>query len=1021
LSPGPPEQTPASPVPASTVFTLNIRASDSARVNVAQTGDQYNYIYRGRPPYQVEPFDLAAGLLPPAGPGRIPSRLLAARYRVVPFFPRPELGVLESWREGASPDFSVRLLHAEGGAGKTRLAAQFALSSSQARWTVATARHRSEVAAAGGPDRSLTVQAPGLVMIIDYADRWPLEDLMTLVRQHRDAARDRLRILLLGRPAGPWWQGVAHQLGKLDIFDTGALPLRDLPGDPGARTSMYRLARDSFARIFGLNEPTRIPVPDGLTGQPFALPLTIHMRALADADAVARGQEPPAGNGQAQLSSYLLDRERDYWHSAHDHGRGPVGTAPRTLGRTVYLATLTGTTEPRAALAALTRTGVVADQQAGGLVLADHARCYPPEIPGWTLEPLRPDRLGEDFLALTLPGREDELGYYATDPWAGTAAARLLASEGAPDGSPPHVRAAMTTLIEAAHRWPHVTTGILAPLLRAHPTLALDAGGAALSRLAGLTSLDIEVLGEIEKWLPEISDVDLGIGIAALIQRLVSYRLTRDPTVATQARMHAVLGWRYGSAGLYSQALSSVSVAVSLCRRLASEDPGANLSDLARSLDNLGIVLANLGRRQEALESALEATSIRRTLVRADRTTHLPDLAVSLINLSTRYWNLNQPADGLAAGEEALGIWQQLAESDPTTYLPDLALAQHNVGNLLSDLGRHRRALVLAEESLVTCRQLAAASPAVYLPDLALALAGLSGLRAKQGQFAVALELAEEAEMIYRRLAEVNAAVFLPSLAMIVNNLGLLMKDLGRASDAFPLELEAVELYTKLADASPDTYLPDVAMSLHNIASTLAELGRHEESVPPALEAVTLYDELAEAHPDQYLRYLAATLLNTSNYLDELDRPDALSMLERAASIYAELSAKEHPAFPGELAAGLNTLGLDFAKLDRYPEALEFTARSISVLRGLDGHDLTSSPSVLARALLGFAFVREMAAVELDAALAATEESIGIYELLAERSPGVFSELLQTARSERDDLRDAIAHGQNSVRCPVAE
>jgi hypothetical protein len=192
------------------VFVQNITAADGARVNAVQHGDQYNYIYRGAPPYRVEPFPFPTDAEVPEDLARVPSRLLAARHQVVPFFLRPELNLLESWRDESARGLSVRLVHAEGGTGKTRLAQEFAARSIAAGWTVALARHRSEVASAGGGDESLTVRSPGLVLIVDYAERWPPADLITLVRQHRDAARDRLRLLLLARPAGAWWQSLAY-------------------------------------------------------------------------------------------------------------------------------------------------------------------------------------------------------------------------------------------------------------------------------------------------------------------------------------------------------------------------------------------------------------------------------------------------------------------------------------------------------------------------------------------------------------------------------------------------------------------------------------------------------------------------------------------------------------------------------------------------------------------------------------------------------------------------------------------
>jgi hypothetical protein len=205
--------------PDGMVFTQDINTG-GGQLNAVVGADQYNYIYRGRPPYRVEPFDPAARVVPLAKPGWVRSRLLAARHQAAPSVSWPKLEMLESWRDDSSLALSVRLLHGEGEPGKTRLASRFAVASIQAGWTVAVARRRGEAASASGPDERVMVRPPGLVMIVDHADHWPRGDLVTLIRQHKAAVRDRLRILLLGQHAGTWWQGVTHQLAKLDVFDS---------------------------------------------------------------------------------------------------------------------------------------------------------------------------------------------------------------------------------------------------------------------------------------------------------------------------------------------------------------------------------------------------------------------------------------------------------------------------------------------------------------------------------------------------------------------------------------------------------------------------------------------------------------------------------------------------------------------------------------------------------------------------------------------------------------------------------
>jgi len=103
----------------------------------AAAGDQH--FHNARPAYELAPFPVEAPA-PPRSVGEAPSRLLSARYRLVPFAGRDdELADLAGWRDdGAS--MAVRLVHGPGGQGKTRLAARFAASSAAAGWAVWAAR-----------------------------------------------------------------------------------------------------------------------------------------------------------------------------------------------------------------------------------------------------------------------------------------------------------------------------------------------------------------------------------------------------------------------------------------------------------------------------------------------------------------------------------------------------------------------------------------------------------------------------------------------------------------------------------------------------------------------------------------------------------------------------------------------------------------------------------------------------------------------------------------------------------------
>jgi hypothetical protein len=84
------------------------------------------------------------------------------------------------------------------------------------------------------------------------------------------------------------------------------------------------------------------------------------------------------------------------------------------MTKVVFAAALTGPVGAQAGAAAVDSLTLELDT---GRVLTDHAVCYPPpaEPPSAVLEPLYPDRLAEDFLALTVPGHPAD---YPAQGWA---------------------------------------------------------------------------------------------------------------------------------------------------------------------------------------------------------------------------------------------------------------------------------------------------------------------------------------------------------------------------------------------------------------------------------------------------------------------------------------------------------------------------------------------------------------------------------------------------------------------------
>ncbi|MEU8551785.1 ATP-binding protein [Streptomyces roseoverticillatus] len=524
----------------------------------------------GEPPlYRVDAFPSARPQLTVEEARAQPARLLLARQGVVPFTGRAaELARLAEWRD-SEKRVSVLLLHGPGGQGKTRLAARFAALSRDAGWDVLQARHASDPAPVGSAACRADTAGRGVLMVADYAERWPVTDLLELMQ---DAARQKgrpARVLLVARPAGMWWQPLANRLDRTGLA-TQQLRLRALADDPITNAGdLFAAAREQFAAALEAPGARGVAPPSVVLSSPsdFRSVLAIHMAALAAVDHVRRYPEKALTNldTPAQFSAYLLNRERDHWQTLHANGR--ITTPPDAVGRAVYTAALTGAVTYQDGRAALTAIDACPDGYTAPL-LTDHAVPYPSSDPhaGTVLEPLYPDVLAEDFIALTTPGHGVE--DYTPDPWATGAASGLLTRKGGWSGWTRH---ALYTLAAASARWPHVAEHELAPLYLTRLDLMLASDDAALLGVTVLAFLPDGVLERVREQFPHPQHTDYA-RIAAVSAGFASKLLvdTEDPYVRAMAHLH--LAARHWLAGCHDHALAAAEQALDALRPLAVDD-----------------------------------------------------------------------------------------------------------------------------------------------------------------------------------------------------------------------------------------------------------------------------------------------------------------------------------------------------------------------------------------------------------------------------------------------------------------
>ena len=152
---------------------VRVEVPSGQGVQVGDQNIQHNQFYITQqvvqPPYRLEGLADRPAALSREQARAQPSRMLLARYEIVPFTGRGGfLLQLSEWLQAAAP-VSVRLVYGSGGEGKSRLAMHFARECASG-WTIFQAR-RGPVPSQGRNRLTIPKTAAGLLVIVDYADR----------------------------------------------------------------------------------------------------------------------------------------------------------------------------------------------------------------------------------------------------------------------------------------------------------------------------------------------------------------------------------------------------------------------------------------------------------------------------------------------------------------------------------------------------------------------------------------------------------------------------------------------------------------------------------------------------------------------------------------------------------------------------------------------------------------------------------------------------------------------------------
>lgn len=776
---------------------------------------------------------LPSVLQPPPSPAGSPVGLLRAEVSPVGFHGRePLMDEFVRWCLAPDP-WSPKLLTGPGGQGKTRLAAELVDRMAGRNWNAGFLDF--------APDTDLAalgeLSAP-LLLVVDYAEARH-EQLIELLRLFGAlAARGTgppVRLLMLARSAGEWWQDLRRKSRALREPPPGTVAeLGPLADDPATRPQAFRHAVEglahALARLPGL--PATPPgfrpesvVPPQLSDARFARALDLHSTALA---ALLQHLFPVPDASHTQGMELLMRHEEAYWtrtRSAHQIGH----LHTQTLRQLVVTATLCRARTLDEARKLLERSGILRGETANTVL---GAAMWLNELYGgrdghWV--GLVPDLLGEHLVGTTARDFPELLPALAALPDAEHAGhlLRVLCRAGR---SFPELDERIVRLVAARPR----------PLAPAAVDVLAREGYEALGRAVDAVLDGPEESGplfaELLAAVPRHTVVLAGRA-ARMAEHVVAHaRAATGAPRELASALHA-LAYRLARAGLYAEALEACEEGI----RVRGGDTLGAAPD-PEFMD----VLLGYGARLDEVGRTREAVGVGERLLAALGPGHPSDTpeaqgrrATVLHHQALWLHHAGRHDEALALGVECVRSRERLLRQNPGWPAVEMADARLQLTLYLQHDGRITEAAEETARAVAILRGLAEEHPDAYLGRLAEALHNQARLSTALSEHATALDLAEEAVAIQRGLLDDDPTpAQLELLARLLGGLSIRLTAMRRLSDALEAAEESVRLRRELAGGRDPRAVGELAGALAGLALALRRVGDDEAAVAASEESV---------------------------------------------------------------------------------------------------------------------------------------------------------------------------------------
>ncbi|MBD9357655.1 tetratricopeptide repeat protein [Methylomonas albis] len=780
--------------------------------------------------------------------GYAESQMLRADFALVPFDPgrQTELNTLNAWldnQDGNDYLIKTRLLTGAGGLGKTRLAIELCQQRMNSGWHCGFLNREDS---AQSWAKLQTAQKP-LLIVIDYAETRQ-ETLLNLLKARLKADYPHpVRLLLLARGGGEWWDQLPGKDAECEALlngyaTSGPYVLPELYLDQNSRQQAYQNALAAYATATDRQIPAGIP---DLGGEHFAKPLYLQMAALL----ALYGERPTTAIG---LTQSLLNHERRYWLEtlkALDLVN-PQQHAQDLLALTTLS---NGFKTPKQAYEyyAKAKPGLITQS-----VFSPLFKQLEPLYPGTQgLQGIQPDIFGEALVAQSL------------QPTTGLDLLDVILSSSADKAVQHH---ALTVLARLSLHAPELDSVLIKAIQNNFVACCLELVDVAVQTQSRLPNLAQQAFQQLT---PQQKSQTAG---------LLENRFEYESICLAELAYEVTFFKTKKSAQKLKKNRRDIQL----------------LSKHATDLLNLTVDALRLGKDDEAVNFAQQALQIFKQLCHQHRVQFEPDYAWSLDTYALPLSNLGRNDEAADYTKLALEIYERLAQQKPDQFEPDYAKSLHNYAHHLGKLGRNEEAADYTQRALAIRERLAQQRPDRFEPDYAMSLSNYASHLINLGRDDEATNYPQQALAIYERLAQQRPDRFEPDYAVSLNNYASHLSYLGRNNEAADYAQQALAIRERLAQQRPDRFEPDYATSLSNYASHLSDLGRNDEAAGHAQQALAIRERWAQQRPDRFEPDYALSLNIYANRLSDLGRNDeAADYAQQALAIYERLALKTPQRF----------------------------------------------------------------------------------------------------------------------------